>query len=92
MKLLVQDWFGYGRIDPGALWLLFLSFAACVFQVCFSACLLDLADACMAAIAHMHRHLPSLIQAIFLRFIGWASLLMQVNWGMSAAKPHVICH
>ncbi|KAK9858804.1 hypothetical protein WJX84_000839, partial [Apatococcus fuscideae] len=28
-----QDWFGYGRIDPGALWLLFLSFAACVFQV-----------------------------------------------------------
>ena len=30
----VQEWLGYGRIDPGALWLLFLSFAACVFQVC----------------------------------------------------------
>ncbi|KAK9863698.1 hypothetical protein WJX84_001768 [Apatococcus fuscideae] len=29
----LQDWLGYGRIDPGALWLLFLSFAACVFQV-----------------------------------------------------------
>ena len=36
----MQEWLAYGRVDPGAVWLLFLSFGACVFQVCFAAALI----------------------------------------------------